>query len=188
MRPLAHSGSHQRGVVLVTSLLLLVVVTILAVGLFRSFGIDEKIAGNTREKQIALNAAESAEQYAEWWLSTGAGGTGGLVIINCTVPVSFMVGQACSNQLVNPSQLPWAAHILNSFADNNRDECRAIPVFVKNGSCHPWTGNADLATTCARVRKKGNNGEEGGKSRRRKKAGGRGILPAVQQIHHPVER
>src|SRR5205807_8509264 len=42
---------RQRGMVLVTALLLLVVVTLLAVGMFRSFGLDEKIAGNVREKQ-----------------------------------------------------------------------------------------------------------------------------------------
>jgi len=42
--------SPQRGMVLITALLLLIVVTILAVGMFRSFGLDEKIAGNTREK------------------------------------------------------------------------------------------------------------------------------------------
>ena len=41
--------------------------------MFRSFGLDEKIAGNLREKQRALNAAETAEQYAEYWLTAGGG-------------------------------------------------------------------------------------------------------------------
>ena len=39
----------ERGMVLVTSLLLLLVVTILAISMFRSFGVDEKIAGNIEE-------------------------------------------------------------------------------------------------------------------------------------------
>lgn len=56
---------------LITSLLLLLVVTILAVSMFRSFGIQGKIAGNVREKQRALMAAEDAQQFAEWWLSQG---------------------------------------------------------------------------------------------------------------------
>ena len=47
------TSTRQRGMVLVTSLLLLVVVTLLAVSMFRSFGLDEKIAGNLREKQRA---------------------------------------------------------------------------------------------------------------------------------------
>ena len=54
----------QCGMVLITSLLLLVVVTLLAVSMFRSFGIDEKIAGNIRDKQRATAAAESAVVFA----------------------------------------------------------------------------------------------------------------------------
>ena len=56
--------------VLVSSLLLLIVVTIIALSMFRSFGIQEKIAGNMREKQRALQAAVSAEVYAEVWLQS----------------------------------------------------------------------------------------------------------------------
>jgi type IV pilus assembly protein PilX len=50
-------------------MLLLVVMTIFALSMFRSFGLQEKIAGNVREKQRALQAAEGAQQYAEVWLS-----------------------------------------------------------------------------------------------------------------------
>ena len=62
----------QCGMVLISSLLLLIVVTIIALSMFRSFGIQEKIAGNMREKQRALSAAVSAQQFAERWLSTTA--------------------------------------------------------------------------------------------------------------------
>ena len=40
--------SHQRGIVLITSLLLLIVVTLIALSSFRSMGVQERIAGNTR--------------------------------------------------------------------------------------------------------------------------------------------
>ncbi len=63
---------RQRGMVLIVSMLLLLVVTLLAVAMFRSMGIGSKIAGNVREKQRALHAAESAEQYAANWLTTNA--------------------------------------------------------------------------------------------------------------------
>ena len=50
--------SHQRrkegGIVLISSLLLLLIVTVMALSMFRSFGVQEKIAGNMREKQRAL--------------------------------------------------------------------------------------------------------------------------------------
>ena len=102
------SASAARGMVLISSLLLLVVVTLLAVGLFRSFGIGEKIAGNTREKQLALNAAESAEQYAEWWISTGANGAGIVVTPTCVPPfVSAAAGLVCQNALTNVTSPPW---------------------------------------------------------------------------------
>jgi type IV pilus assembly protein PilX len=97
----------QGGMVLVTSLLLLIVVTLLAVGMFRSFGLDEKIAGNVREKQRALNAAETAEQFAEYWLAHGNSSTG----VNCAAMVSSATGQVCSNLLANPTQIPWPAGV-----------------------------------------------------------------------------
>ena len=84
---------RQRGLVLVTTLLLLVVVTLLALGMFRSFGLDEKIAGNMRDKQLALQAAESAQNYAEYWLASG-NGTSNIV---CSALVAASVGQVCSN-------------------------------------------------------------------------------------------
>lgn len=61
--------SRQGGVVLISTLLLLIVMTLFAVSMFRSFGVQEKIAGNVREKQRALQVAESAQVFAESWLS-----------------------------------------------------------------------------------------------------------------------
>jgi type IV pilus assembly protein PilX len=105
------SPGEQRGLVLVTSLLLLVVVTILAIAMFRSFGLDERIAGNVREKQRALNAAETAEQYAETWLSQGNGSSA----IACTAPVTYPVVQVCTSTLqaqgINPATLPWPQYV-----------------------------------------------------------------------------
>jgi type IV pilus assembly protein PilX len=102
MRRARTAPADQRGMVLVASLLLLLVVTIMAVSLFRSFGIDEKIAGNTREKQVALAAAETAEQYAEQWLSNTP-----VTAINCTQPLVAPLSQACTNLLPDFTNLPW---------------------------------------------------------------------------------
>jgi type IV pilus assembly protein PilX len=104
----AQPRSTQRGMVLVSSLLLLVIVTILAIGLFRSFGLDEKIAGNTREKQRALQAAVSAQQFAEWWLSIG----NAVSNVTCSGLVSAPTAvQVCSNTLPtvvsNVAVVPW---------------------------------------------------------------------------------
>jgi type IV pilus assembly protein PilX len=87
----------QRGVVLVSSLLLLIVVTIIALSLFRSFGVQEKIAGNMREKQRALQAAESAQVFAEIWLSNNATAAS----VNCSGMLNGNIGegQICANTL-----------------------------------------------------------------------------------------
>jgi type IV pilus assembly protein PilX len=111
----------QEGMALVASMLLLLIITILAVTMFRSFGTQEKIAGNVREKERALHAAESAEQYAEWWLTFGNNLASGAVV--CGAPqlsANQNQGQICSNTLaplsegaappnlgINVTQVPW---------------------------------------------------------------------------------
>ena len=100
----------QRGMVLISALLLLVVVTLLALSMFRSFGIQEKIAGNLREKHRSLQAAESAQQFAEFWLSSGNGSTG--VICNGPLNANSGQGQVCSNTLASvvpggDITIPW---------------------------------------------------------------------------------
>jgi type IV pilus assembly protein PilX len=111
----------QRGMALVSSMLLLLIVTILVVSMFRSFTTQEKIAGNVREKERALHAAESAEQYAEWWLTFGNNLQTGAV--TCGAPQlnanNAGEGQICSNTLaprvgaptpnlgIDVTQVPW---------------------------------------------------------------------------------
>lgn len=101
----------QRGIVLIASLLLLLVITILALTMFRSMGLAEKIAGNVREKQRALHAAVVAEQYAEWWLSTP--GISSQAPSQCSTTASANTSISsllvCNNALNNPAALPWTA-------------------------------------------------------------------------------
>jgi len=94
---------------LVSALLLLLVTTMLGVAMFRSFGFLESVAGNTREKERALHAAESAQTYAEWWLgaSNGLNATSGSTCnAMITTPTSWTV---CSNAMANPASIPWSA-------------------------------------------------------------------------------
>jgi type IV pilus assembly protein PilX len=111
----ASPRSKQRGVALVTSLLLLLIITILALSMFRSFGTQEKIAGNLREKERALHAADSAQQYAEWWLLQGNNTAIGSVACTGQVPATPTSGQICNQTpqqvfLATPqsvTQVPW---------------------------------------------------------------------------------
>jgi type IV pilus assembly protein PilX len=96
----AHTSSLaavQRGVALVSSLLLLIIITILALSMFRSFGTQEKIAGNLREKDRALHAAASAQQYGEWWLTQGNNAAIGAVTCAIgTLNANLGQGQICN--------------------------------------------------------------------------------------------
>jgi type IV pilus assembly protein PilX len=106
--------------VLVSSLLLLLIITIIALSMFRSFGSQEKIAGNLREKDRALHAADSVQQYAEWWLTQPAGSIAASAPVTCVVgaPLNANAGQGqiCTNASslnglgINPmQQVPWPA-------------------------------------------------------------------------------
>jgi type IV pilus assembly protein PilX len=108
----------ERGMALVSSLLLLLIITIIAMSMFRSFGSQEKIAGNLREKDRALHAATSVQQYAEWWLTQPAGSVAASAPVTCAVgaPLNANAGQGqiCTSatSLLNlgintTQQLPW---------------------------------------------------------------------------------
>jgi type IV pilus assembly protein PilX len=88
---------NQRGVALVTSLLLLLIVTIIALSMFRSFAVQEHVAGNLREKERALHAATSAQQYGEWWLLQGNNAAIG--------PVACQPGTINANANANAGQI-----------------------------------------------------------------------------------
>lgn len=105
----------QRGVALVTSLLLLVIITILALSMFRSFGTQEKIAGNVREKERALHAANSALQYAEWWLLQNNNTAAGAIACTASVAATPTAGQICNQTpqqaAWDPTQVPWGIQV-----------------------------------------------------------------------------
>jgi type IV pilus assembly protein PilX len=95
----------QRGMVLISSLLLLIVVTIIALSMFRSFGIQEKIAGNMREKQRALSAAVTAEEFGETWLMNNATSAS----VQCVAGVlngNVGQGQICNTATALKSMVP----------------------------------------------------------------------------------
>ena len=88
--------------------LMLAVGSLLAVSLFRSFGIEGRIAGNTLDKQRSLQVAESVLHYGEWWLSQGTAGTG--VACSGTFDASSVLDMhACVDPMTDAmaANLPW---------------------------------------------------------------------------------
>jgi type IV pilus assembly protein PilX len=68
MRPL----SSQRGVALVTGLIFMVVLTLLVVSAMRGTILEEKMAGNARDADLAFQAAEAALRAGEQELNQPA--------------------------------------------------------------------------------------------------------------------
>ena len=66
-QPILHlrHAANQRGAVLVVSLMILLVMTIISITALRTTSMDEKMASNARQQQIAFNAAEVALREAE---------------------------------------------------------------------------------------------------------------------------
>lgn len=58
-----HGG--QRGVALITGLIFLVVLTLIAITAARMAGLEERMSGNTRDRSLAVQAAEMALRDAE---------------------------------------------------------------------------------------------------------------------------
>jgi type IV pilus assembly protein PilX len=98
--------------VLITTILLLVVVTLLALAMFRGVGLETRIAGNVMDKQRALQAATSSETYAEQWL-VGNVGTNTLTVCSSATFTTTASPEICSNTLATSTDalsaavVPW---------------------------------------------------------------------------------
>ena len=102
---------HQRGVVLITSLILLLVTALLALYMFGGFIQDEKISGNTREKARAVDAAYAALNQAEFWLGQPNNAYAGDWVTGASCSTSSSEPVICSNALDNPTALPWSVGV-----------------------------------------------------------------------------
>lgn len=112
-----HIPLRQRGMALVASLLLLVVITILGLTMFRSYGLTERVAGNTREKERALAAALGTQSFAEYYLN-GQSGSASMQTTDCSgigQAAAVTTTMVCTNPVVpstgSVAQVPWT----NSF-------------------------------------------------------------------------
>lgn len=62
-------ATRQRGVVLIISLIMLLIMTLIGLASMQSTTLEEKMAGNYRDLNIAFQAAESTLRDGETWIS-----------------------------------------------------------------------------------------------------------------------
>lgn len=89
------SPYKQQGAVFATSLIFLVVITLLGVTAMKTATLEERMAGNLRDRNLALQAAEMGLRYAQQHIRDNDPTT------NVPTPIDGMVGfdQACTGGL-----------------------------------------------------------------------------------------
>jgi len=87
-----HKPQKQRGIALIASLIILLLMTIVGLSIMRGNSFFEKTAGNTRDKQRALQAAQNALLYGEWWLNNG----GSITNVACSTTATPTAMQVCT--------------------------------------------------------------------------------------------
>lgn len=75
LQPLGYSS--QRGVALVIGLVFLVILTLLGISALNTTALQEKMAFNTKDRNLAFQASESALRVAERWIGTQFGAPAG---------------------------------------------------------------------------------------------------------------
>lgn len=96
--PLRHAR-RERGFILVTGMMFLVVMTLLGLALFRSSGLMDRITANTRDKQRSFEAAQSSAEYGVWWLRQSFGGGNGTTCANNNGTATTATLHVCSEAL-----------------------------------------------------------------------------------------
>ncbi len=105
--------TKQNGIALISSLIIMLLMTVVALSLMRGTSLFEKIAGNTREKQRAFQSAQDALQFAEFWLQQTATPTA-LTGAACSSTLTSI--QVCTGTGSDPGTLLSAIYALPSYS------------------------------------------------------------------------
>jgi type IV pilus assembly protein PilX len=125
VKPISVLANRQQGVVLVVSLIMLLLMTLIGITGMQTTSLEEKMAGNMRDRNLAFQAAESALKAGETFLATTA--LAALPAFDCTNGFYPQSGTGCaaatpiwdnSNWDANDSQ-PYVG-VLANLATNPR--------------------------------------------------------------------
>ena len=110
---------RQRGAILVTSLLLLIVLTVLGVAMMRMTNMQERMAGNTRDVNLSLQGAEAALRAGEDRLSP-------LNLKDRPIATSAAGCQFCARNslpvaIYDSTQFDWKANAMEYGAAGTKD-------------------------------------------------------------------
>lgn len=152
----------QQGVVLITGLIFMVVLTLLAVAAMRTTGLEEKMAANAQNQDLAFQSAEAAIRIAERFLDTDNAGAG-LPAFNGSVP-GYYQNLVTGSSEVFWTSYGWAAGSvvtasgLTNFARQPRYVIEKLNI-VPSGQSLKWnSGNGTSSVYRVTARGKGGDG------------------------------
>ena len=125
-------ANHQRGVALIASMLILIIITLLGLSSMRSAGLQERMSGNQYDRNVVLEAAEAALREAEAIaaapLTVPATCTNGV----CPKPVAGMADRWSDTNFTD-----WrAATSTNSALDSAQFIIEDMGPQPVDGTCH----------------------------------------------------
>lgn len=104
---------EQKGFVLFVVMIFLIMMSMLGITMFGGFIKDQKMSGNMREKQRAIEAAQAGMDNAQAWLQTEdsvyQGGFATGVACDANTFTGSTTPIVCNNALSTPGTLPWPA-------------------------------------------------------------------------------
>lgn len=103
---------EQQGFVLFVVMVFLIIMSLLGISMFGGFIKDQKISGNMREKQRAIEAAQNSLDSVQSWMQSPGNLFEGSWNIGLPCTSSTQTGTTpfvCSNPLLSPATLPWGS-------------------------------------------------------------------------------
>lgn len=109
-----HTAVRQTGAVLVVSLLILLVMTVLGVAAMGTTTLQERMANNNRQQQVAFQAAEAALRAAETYLGNNVNSVTALTVnFNSAAPMIGLYAERAPMTGVATYPLPAGFDIYN---------------------------------------------------------------------------
>jgi type IV pilus assembly protein PilX len=127
IRKISFEARRESGAILVTSMLLLLVLTVLAIAMMRMTGMQERMAGNTRDLGLAFQGAEAALRGGERYIASLAAAPVWQTALPCS-PSRICNENVLPLELGNPEVFDWEA---DAFAiDEDIDGLSVDPSYV----------------------------------------------------------
>lgn len=127
----------ESGFVLIASMLMLIVLTFMAIGMYRNMTSQENMSSNTKEKGRAFQLAQSTLQYAEYQLLTnGLSMTPSESCAGAPTTEVFTICAGTPDNLAESSSSPGVLTISNGFTYNpaNDDTNLSFQVSTTGGN------------------------------------------------------